>query len=103
MGEAAFLAHEREALREAHSAGLFCPECLAEQDPPPPPVSIPPMRRTCGPDCRRRHDGLCQVCGEHFNNHNGHYCEDGRRGTFLIDPEGDARAQRRWEEEEEEE
>lgn len=39
---------------------------------------------TCGRNCRSSHDGKCVVCGKGWSNHNGHTCEDGRLGSWVI-------------------
>jgi len=77
--EAALLAHERAALEEARGSGAVSTDCKME--PPPPPIPLPPR---CGMKCQRRHRGPCLVCDADARQHEGHFCPDGRRGSWLL-------------------
>lgn len=45
----------------------------------------------CGPDCEESHQGICLVCNQGWGNHNGHQCNDGRRGSWVELENEDAR------------
>lgn len=61
--------------------------------PPLPPPAHKYRLQQCGPGCTLAHytHGDCVMCGRSWNDHSGHTCWEGGRGSWVLNDESQAR------------